>query len=122
MTFFPRNFGQVIKNFSKYFSGKQGEEGSKKDESSSKTVEKEDKSRSIKENLSCEPNQLNGLTDSIEVSESNNELKDLNPDLNEDPPYIDKRNEDIIVENKSGIKENVTRSLETAAEVCMDAT
>ena len=122
MTFFPGNFGQVIKNFSKYFSGKQGEEGSKKDESSSKTVEKEDKSRSINENLSCEPNQLNGLSDSIEVSESNNELKDLNPDLDEDPPYIDKRNDDIIVENESGSKENVTRSLETAAEVCMDAT
>jgi len=102
--------------------GKQGEEGSKKDESSSKTVEKEDKSRSINENLSCEPNQLNGLADSIEVSESNNELKDLNPDLDEDPPYIDKRNDDIIVENESGSKENVTRSLETAAEVCMDAT
>merc|ERR1712025_1197909 len=113
---------KTIHNGALQSKGKQGEEGFKKDESSSKTVEKEDKSRSINENLSCEPNQLNSLADSIQVSESNNELKDLNPDLDEDPPYIDKRNDDIIVENKSGSKENVTRSLETAAEVCMDAT
>jgi len=103
--------------------GKQGEESSVKDQSSSKTVEQG--SRSKNENLSCEPNQLNGSADPKELSGTNIEGKDLDAEQDADPPYIDKGNEDTTLESKSESKEpseNVSKSIEAGAELFNDTT
>jgi len=103
--------------------GKQGEDSTMKEQNSSKTVKKGSPSKN--ENITCEPNQLNGSVDQKELSEPSMEVKDLNPEQDADPPYIDKGNEDTILESKSEIKEpseNVSNSIEAGTELSTDTT